>query len=57
VPELLANPDGQGIQMPLLITDVNPNWLSLGRQQSVEEMMADLFDGFIGTGVENTAIE
>jgi hypothetical protein len=57
VPELLANPDGQGIQMPLLITDVNPNWLSLGRQQSVEEMMVDLFDGFIGTGVENTAIE
>ena len=57
VPELLANPDGQGIQLPLLITDVNPNWLSLGRQQSVEEMMVDLFDGFIGTGVENTAIE
>lgn len=57
VPELLANPEGYGIQLPLLITDVNPTWLSPGRQQSVEEMMKDLFDGFIGTGVENTTIE
>ena len=57
VPELLANPDGQGIQLPLLITDVNPTWLSPGRQQSIEEMMVDLFDGFIGTGIENTTIE
>ena len=57
VSELLADPDGQGIQLPLLITDVNPTWLSPGRQQSVEEMMVDLFDGFIGTGIESTTDE
>ncbi len=57
VPELIANPEGYVTQLPLLITDVNPTWLSPGRQQSVEEMMKDLFDGFIGTGVENTMIE
>jgi len=57
VPNLLANPDGQGIQLPLLVTDANPTWLSPGRQQSVEEMMVDLFDGFIGTGVDNSTSE
>jgi hypothetical protein len=48
----LLNGEG-GIQMsaPLMLSDVNRNLFSMGRQLLVEKMLADLLAGFIDTGV------
>lgn len=51
LPSLLDGQDGQQIQLPVTLNDVNEALLSPGRQRLVEEMLADLMAGFIDTGV------
>jgi hypothetical protein len=56
-PEFAAGTDGQQVTVPLAITHVNPELLSPGRQQFVEQMLADVLAGYIslldGTNVNN----
>ena len=47
LPRLLAGETGITESLPLLLTDINPNLLSLGRQRLVEETMVELMAGFI----------
>jgi hypothetical protein len=46
-PEFTAGAEGQRITVPLVITHVNPDLLSPGRQQFVEKMLADVLAGYI----------
>lgn len=50
-PELISGNGGHTLDTPLVLTDVNPELLSEGRQQLVERMLADLLSGYIDTGV------
>lgn len=50
--KFIAGEPGEVIELPLVLRDINPELLSPGRQQFVEDMMVDLFAGYIGTGVE-----
>lgn len=52
LPDLLAGEAGAMVEMPLVITDVNSDLLSPGRQRLVEDMMSDLLAGYIDTGIE-----
>jgi len=51
-PQLINGEGGTSISAPIVITDVNPGLLSLGRQRLVEEMLSELLSGFIDTGVD-----
>jgi hypothetical protein len=51
-PDLASGNGGASIGTPLVLKDVNPNLLSPGRQRLVEETLANLVEGYIGTGVE-----
>ena len=45
--------DGGGmVSMPLLIDDINPERLTLGREAWVLEVLQELIDGYIETGVD-----
>ena len=45
--------DGGGtVSMPLIIEDINPERLTLGREAWVLEVLQDLFEGYIETGVD-----
>jgi hypothetical protein len=46
-PEFVAGAEGQLVEVPLVITHVNPELLSPGRQQFVEQMLADVQAGYI----------
>jgi len=46
-PDLLAGIGGQDHSAPIILTDVNPQYLSPGRQQRVEEVIQMLADGEI----------
>lgn len=46
-PEFAAGADGQLVDVPMAITHVNPELLSPGRQQFVEQMLADVRAGYI----------
>jgi hypothetical protein len=50
--DLLAGKGGASLQMPLVIEDVNTEYLSPGRQRLLEDTMRDLLAGFIDTGVD-----
>ncbi len=53
-PEFVAGTDGELVAVPLLITHVNPDLLSPGRQQFVELMLANLHAGFVDYGLDNS---
>jgi hypothetical protein len=50
--DLQMGQGGTSVQMPILITDVNPDLLSRGRQRLVEAVLLELKEGFIDTGVD-----
>jgi hypothetical protein len=52
VPDLLNGKGGFNISVPLIITDVNADLFSPGRQRLAEEVMGDLLAGFVDTGVD-----
>jgi len=54
---LLAGSGGEAVELPVIITDVNPDLLSPGRQRLVEKMMVDLLSGYIGTGAPTPSAE
>jgi hypothetical protein len=49
-PDFAAGMDGQLVLVPLTITHVNPELLSPGRQQFIENMLANLNAGFVDYG-------
>jgi hypothetical protein len=50
--DLQEGQGGASVQMPILITDVNPDLLSRGRQRLAEAILLELMEGFIDTGVD-----
>jgi hypothetical protein len=50
-PDLVAGQGGQNLSTPLLLTDINPDLLTEGKQRLVEEVLNDLQAGFIDLGV------
>jgi len=50
-PELVSGLGGQNLSTPLLLTDINPDLLTEGKQRLVEEVLSDLQAGFIDPGV------
>jgi hypothetical protein len=45
--------DGGGaVSMPVIIEDINPERLTLGREAWMQEILQDLIDGYIETGVD-----
>jgi len=50
-PNLAAGKGGQNLSTPLLLTDINPDLLTEGKQRLVEEVLSDLQAGFIDPGV------
>lgn len=51
-PDLVAGRGGADLNAALLLTDVNPELFSPGRQLLVEKLIADLQNGYIDTGVQ-----
>lgn len=51
-PALMAGTGGELAETALGLEAVNSTWLSPGRQQYVEEVMSDINEGVIDTGVE-----
>lgn len=49
---LLETQGDKSVELPLVLTDVNPELVSPGRQHLVEEMLVDLLAGYIDTGVD-----
>jgi len=50
-PDFVAGVDGQTVDVPLAITNVNPDLLSPGRQRLVEEMLVRVQAGTVDLGV------
>ncbi len=48
---LMAGESGIAVEVPLAMTDRNPDRLSEGRQRLVDNLLVDLLAGFIDTGV------
>jgi hypothetical protein len=53
-PVFEAGMDGQAISVPLAITHVNPELLSPGRQQFVENMLESVNAGFVDYGLDSS---
>jgi len=51
-PRLIANEAGIGMDVPLLIEEINPDLFSPGRQRLVDETLFDLYSGYIDTGID-----
>jgi hypothetical protein len=51
-PDLITDHGGATHSVQLMITNINPNLFSPGRQNLVNKMIAELSGGFIDTGVE-----
>lgn len=51
-PSLLGGEGGKLIETGLILEDVNPAWLSPGRQQYVEEIITEINEGIIDTGAD-----
>jgi len=43
---------GGTVSMPIIIEDINPERLTPGREAWVQEILQDLIDGYINTGVD-----
>jgi hypothetical protein len=54
-PKLVSGQGEAIINLPISITDANPDLFSPGRQKMVNEMLADLLGGFIDTGFSSTS--
>ena len=52
LPALLAGQGEQSLEMSLSMTNANQDLFSQGRQERVQEILADLLAGFIDTGVD-----
>lgn len=50
-PDLVAGQGGASLAVPLSVTHVNPDLLSPGRLRLVENLISDLANGYIDTGV------
>ena len=50
-PDLVAGKGGRIVPTPLFLADVNPDLLSEGKLRLVQEVLAGLQNGTIGTGV------
>lgn len=50
-PKAIAGEGGQQLNSDLMFRDVNPDLLTVGRLQFVEQMLTDLSSGYIDTGV------
>ena len=50
-PDLLAGSGGQSLAVPFTLADVNPDLLSEGKQQLVQQTLDDLQAGYIDTGI------
>jgi hypothetical protein len=51
-PGLLAGKGGKEILLSLSLDDANPDLFSQGRQEMVNEMLAEFAQGYIDTGVD-----
>ncbi|UCF61479.1 MAG: hypothetical protein JSV37_02015, partial [Anaerolineaceae bacterium] len=50
--DLLGGQGGASIPVPITMHDINPELYSYGRQRLVEEILGELLEGFIDTGVD-----
>lgn len=50
--DLLEGHSGVSLPMPLIVEDVNPDLLTLGRQRMAEEILRQLIAGYIDTAVD-----
>ena len=53
-PDLIADQGGAEYPAPLTVTEINPDLFSPGRQRLVDNLISELTNGFIDTGVETT---
>jgi hypothetical protein len=51
-PDLMAGKGGVDLGLPMGLTAVNPDLFSPGRQRLAEQVLSDLQEGFIDTGVD-----
>jgi len=51
-PELIAGQSGISVQAPLILTHINPDLFSPGRQRLVGNLISELSNGYIDIGVE-----
>ena len=50
--DLLKGQGGASLPVPILVTEVNPDLFSSGKQRLVETILRELMEGFIDTGVD-----
>jgi hypothetical protein len=51
-PGIISGHGGMSVELPIILTNVNSNLISSGRQRLVEKILADLMAGYIDTGVD-----
>ncbi len=51
-PELVAGNGGRELPSPLTLTHINPALLSPGKQRLAEEILDNLLNGLVDTGVQ-----
>jgi len=51
-PQLVAGEGGINVSSPLVLTDINPDHLPPGKEQTAQDVLAKLQAGYIATGVE-----
>jgi hypothetical protein len=56
-PALITGQGGARLPAPLTVTHINPDLFSPGRQRLVDNLISELSDGFIDTGVETTTVQ
>ena len=52
-PDLIAGKGGFAVAAPLTLSHINPELVSKGRQRLVDNLIGELSDGYIDTGVES----
>ncbi len=52
-PQFSTGTVGKAVTLSMQITDVNPDLLSLGKQQLVEKMLVDVLEGYIDLGLDS----
>ncbi len=56
-PDLISGQEGRSLAAPLSLTHINSELFSPGRQRLVDNLISELSDGFIDTGVETTSVQ